>query len=199
MDKNFIKENSDIFEDEDLSKLFNDIHRLKEKLDDLTLEKFKRINPFIENLFGWKNKGNRLFPNKGITIYDTCSIVGDVEVGENTWIGPYTAIDGGGGVLIGSNCSISANVNIVSHDTVKWALSGGKHPYDYAPIKIGNNCFIGTGAFIGKGVTIGNQCLIGAGAVVTKDIPDNSIALGIPATIRGEVIFKNGKIEFKYK
>ena len=199
MNKEFINKYSDMFNDIELEKLYTDLNKLKEKLDNLTLDKFKRINPFIENLFDWKQKGEKLFPGKNITIYDTCSLVGDIEIGENTWVGPYTAIDGGGGVKIGSNCSISANVNIVSHDTVKWALSGGKHPYEYAPIEIGDNCFIGTGAFIGKGVKIGNQCLIGAGAVVTKDIPDNSIALGVPATIKGKVIFENGNVEFKYK
>lgn len=199
MDRIFINNNSDILKDKELEKLYNDLINLKEKLDLLTLDKFNRINPFVENLFDWKQKGEKLFPGKNITIYDTCSIVGDVEIGENTWIGPYTAIDGGGGVKIGSNCSISTNVNIVSHDTVKWALSGGKHPYEYAPIAIGDNCFIGTGAFIGKGVKIGSHCLIGAGAVVTEDIPDNSIALGVPAKVKGEVLFENGKIEFKYK
>ena len=122
-------------------------------------------------------------------------VVGKVEVGNNTWIGPYTALDGGQcGIKIGSNCSISSGVNIVAHDTVKWALSGGNEPYENAPIQIGNNCFIGTNAFISKGVKIGNNCVIGAGAVVTKDIPDFSIALGVPAKIKGKVEIKNKKM-----
>lgn len=50
-------------------------------------------------------------------------------------------------------------------------------------IKIGNNVHIGWNTLIMPGVSIGNNCIIGAGAVVTKDIPDNSIAVGIPAKV----------------
>jgi len=182
-----------------LAKLLTDLNTLKEVLDNNSLTKHTRINPFSENLFDWKTKGEKMFgKDKNITIYDTCTIVGNVEIGSNSWIGPYTALDGNGGLKIGENCSISAGVNIVSHDSVKWALSGGKLPYDYAPISIGNNCFIGTGAFISKGVTIGNNCLVGAGAVVTKNVPNNSIALGIPATIKGKVVIANNNVTFEY-
>jgi acetyltransferase-like isoleucine patch superfamily enzyme len=168
-------------------------------LDGETTRLYKRSNPSIENLTDWKKRGDELFgKGKNITVYNTCSVVGDVNVGENTWIGPYTALDGNGGLSIGKNCSISAGVNIVSHDSVKWALSGGKHPYEFAPIKIGDNCFIGTGAFISKGVTIGKHCLIGAGAVVTSDIPDYSIALGVPARIKGKVIVDGAHVELVF-
>ena len=50
-----------------------------------------------------------------------------------------------------------------------------------ARIKVGDNVYIGRGATICMGVTIGNNCIIGAGAIVTKDIPDNSVAVGVPA------------------
>ena len=65
-------------------------------------------------------------------------------------------------------------------------------------IEIGNNFFIGTNAFISKGVKIGNNCVIGAGAIVTKNIPDFSIALGVPAEVKGEVMIHNEKVEMKY-
>lgn len=51
------------------------------------------------------------------------------------------------------------------------------------PIVVGNNVYIGTNAIILLGVTIGNNVVIGAGAVVTKDIPDNSVAVGVPARV----------------
>lgn len=51
------------------------------------------------------------------------------------------------------------------------------------PITIGEDCWIGGGAIICPGVTIGNRCIIGAGSVVTKDIPDDSIAVGNPAKV----------------
>ena len=52
-----------------------------------------------------------------------------------------------------------------------------------APIKVGNNVYIGSGAYIMPGVTIGDNCIIGAAAVVTKDIPDKSVAVGVPARV----------------
>ncbi len=184
---------------EDESKLLEQLVGLHQALRNFTSEKYTRANPFLEDVFDWKERGEFLFgPGKNITVYQTATVVGDVQVGENTWIGPYTALDGTGGLTIGSNCSISAGVNIVSHDSVKWALSGGKCAYEYAPISIGNNCFIGTGAFIGKGIHIGNHCLVGAGAVVTKNLPDCSIALGVPAKIVGKVKLDGDDVRFDY-
>ncbi len=52
-----------------------------------------------------------------------------------------------------------------------------------APVKIGNNVWVGAKATILRGITIGNNVIIGANAVVSKDIPDNSIAVGVPARV----------------
>lgn len=51
------------------------------------------------------------------------------------------------------------------------------------PIKIGDNVYIGNNVIILPGVTIGNNVVIGAGAVVSKSIPDNSVAVGVPARV----------------
>ncbi len=51
------------------------------------------------------------------------------------------------------------------------------------PVTIGDNCWIGGGATILPGVTIGNNVTIGAGSVVTRDIPDNTVAVGNPARV----------------
>ena len=58
----------------------------------------------------------------------------------------------------------------------------GSKEYAY-PGTIGEDCWIGGGAVICPGVTIGNRCVIGAGSVVTKDIPDDSVAVGNPARL----------------
>lgn len=50
-----------------------------------------------------------------------------------------------------------------------------------APIKVGNDVWIGGNVTIIGGVTIGNNVIVGAGAVVTKDIPDNTVVGGVPA------------------
>ncbi|MEK9613580.1 MAG: acyltransferase [Flavobacteriaceae bacterium] len=166
---------------------------LANKLRDYTYAKYSRVNPFIEDLTDWKERGKYLFGKENVTVYGSSNISGNIEVGENTWIGPYTALDGSGGLIIGKNCSISSKVNIVSHDTIKWALSGGLEGYEHAPIRIGDNCFIGTGAFIGKGVSIGNNCLVAANSVVTNDFDDFSIIGGIPGKKIGKVLVTDDK------
>ena len=183
----------------ELDQLQQDLISLQKNLREKTLKLYKRVNPFVEDITDWKERGEFLFGKKNISAYNTCTVVGNVEVGENTWIGPYTALDGGkSGISIGSNCSISSGVNIVAHDSVKWALSGGILSYDHEPIKIGNNCYIGTNAVITKGVNIGNHCLVGANAVVTKSFPDNSIILGVPGKVKGKVILEDNSVRLEY-
>ena len=55
---------------------------------------------------------------------------------------------------------------------------------EYAkPITIGSNCWIAGNVTICGGVTIGEGCVIGAGSVVTRDIPPNSLAVGVPCRV----------------
>lgn len=72
---------------------------------------------------------------------------------------------------IGNNCQIWQNVTI-----------GVKHSGGPSPI-IGNNVKICAGACVLGGITIGDNVTIGANAVVLKDVPDNSIAVGVPAKV----------------
>lgn len=173
---------------EHLAALLRDLRALHHELRREVHLEFKRINPFYEDLFDWKERGEFWSSGgKNITIYNSTTVVGDVDIGKNSWIGPFCSLDGSGGLSIGENCSVSAGCQIVTHDTVRWAVSGGHQPYEYAPIKIGNCCFIGSHAVITKGVTIGNHCVVGAGAVVTSDIPDYAIVGGVPGKVIGRV------------
>jgi acetyltransferase-like isoleucine patch superfamily enzyme len=112
-------------------------------------------------------------------------VIGDVTVGEHCWIGPHALLDSSGGLKIGSYCSISAGVQINSHDSVQWAISGGLAPYEKAPTKIGSRCYIGPNSIIAKGVSIGDGCVIGAGSVVLESIPADSKAAGVPCKLIG--------------
>ena len=186
--------------DSDLLKLHKQLVRLGNQLRDESRHNFNRINPFNEDLFDWKERGD-YWSGKGrnVTIYNTTTVIGDVQIGSNTWVGPYCALDGSGGLKIGEFCSISSGVQIVTHDTVMWALSRGKLDREMTPIEIGDCCFIGSHAVVCKGVSIGSYCLIGAGAIVTKDVPSFSIAAGVPAKIIGKVkCGENGSVDLEF-
>lgn len=143
-------------------------------------KKYNRVLPLNELFNDRWEKAAYLGFGKGTSIYDSSVVIGKVEVGQNTWIGPFTVLDGSGGLSIGNNCSISAGVQIYSHDSVEWAVSGGIAPYDYGATKIGNNCYIGPNTIIVKGINIGNNVIIGANSFVNKDLESNAKYAGNP-------------------
>ncbi len=105
-------------------------------------------------------------------------------------IPPVTKIGSGfysshyGGIVVNRNSVIGKNCNI-SHGVTLGQSSRGKnigHPI------LGDNIYIGPGAKIIGAVRIGNNVAIGANCVVTKDVPDNSVVVGIP----GRVISSEG-------
>ena len=146
---------------------------------------FRRTLPFGDYVVDRWEKARALGFGEGASIYDSALVIGDVTVGEQTWIGPGTLLDGSGGLSIGAFCSISAGVQIYSHDTVEWAVSGGKAEVARAPTRIGDRCYIGPNSVVGKGVTIGDGCVVGAGSVVLSDLPEGSRAAGAPCRIIG--------------
>lgn len=149
-------------------------------------ERYTRTLPFGDYVVDRWEKAQELGFGKGTSIYDSSLVLGDVRVGEHTWIGPFTLLDGsGGGLEIGSHCSISAGVQIYTHDTVERSLSGSEAPIVTAPTRIGANCYIGPNSVIVKGVTIGDGVVIGANSLVLKDVPAGSKAFGTPCRVVG--------------
>ena len=144
-------------------------------------ESYDRMLPFGDYIVDRWEKARTLGFGRGTSIYDSALVIGEVAVGENTWIGPQVVLDGSGGLSIGSYCSISAGVQIYSHDSIEWALSGGIADYKYAPTRIGSRCYIGPNSIIGKGVTIGDGSVVGAGSVVLASLPAGCKAAGAPA------------------
>lgn len=83
-------------------------------------------------------------------------------------------------ISIGKNCRITPRVMILTHDASFFNHTGR---YRVAPVKIGDRVYIGYGAIIMPGVTIGEDAIVGAGAVVTRDVPSNTVVVGVPARV----------------
>jgi acetyltransferase-like isoleucine patch superfamily enzyme len=180
-------------------RLLEDLRALRRHLNDETRRVHRRINPFTEDLFDWSERGRYWTgEERGITIYDSATLAGDVEIGVGTWIGPFCSLDGTGGLRIGSYCSISNGVQLLTHDTIKWALTGGVAAAERSPTRIGDRCFIGARAVIVRGVSIGNECVVGAGAVVTRDVPDATVVAGVPARTIGHVVRSGDEVRLEY-
>ncbi len=104
-----------------------------------------------------------------------CTIPPTVDLGKGVNFGHPIGIVIHQDAIVGSNTLIYQNVTIGRKDT-----TSQKCP------TIGRDCVIGAGACILGAVSIGNNVTIGANAVVISDVPDNSIAVGIPAKIRSK-------------
>lgn len=90
-------------------------------------------------------------------------------------------------ISMGNNVRITKGVRFVTHDGSLWVPRNlglvDKKADFFGKIVIGNNVNIGWDAIIMPGVQIGDNCIIAAGAIVTKNVPDNSVAVGIPARV----------------
>jgi len=158
-----------------------------EELRKQRMRQWKRVLPVGDEISDRWEKAKFLGFGEGTSVYDSSLVIGDVKVGKNTWIGPFTVLDGSGGLEIGDYCSIASGVQIYTHETIFWALSGGKMEYGRAKTVIGNCCYLGPNTIVSKGVKIGDHCLIGAGSVVNKDLEPCTIAAGSPCQTIGRV------------
>lgn len=118
--------------------------------------------------------GAQLFKNINRFIF-CCDIAYDIQLGYGLHL-PHQGL----GVVIGPETVIGDNVTIFQHVTLGAKVNGK----GYSAPTIGNNVVIGAGACILGDVHIGNNVYIGANAIVLKDVPDNCMAIGVPAQIR---------------
>ena len=129
-----------------------------------------KILRYLNTIEYWKRKG--------LHIGKECEIYFSASFGSE----PYL-------IQLGDHVRVNSGVVFVTHDGGCWVLRRYLNIIDaekldlFGKIKVGNNVHIGTNAIIMPGVEIGNNCIIGCGAVVTKDIPDNSVVVGVPARV----------------
>jgi acetyltransferase-like isoleucine patch superfamily enzyme len=87
-------------------------------------------------------------------------------------------------ITIGDNVHITHGVTFITHDGATLILRKEVPDLEItAPIKVGDDVYIGINSLILPGVTIGNRCIIGAGSIVTRNVPDNSVVVGVPARV----------------
>lgn len=103
--------------------------------------------------------GSRVFINRGTVV----TARAPVSIGDDVLIGPYVIINSGNHVF----GDVGLPINMQGHDE--------------APISIGDNVWLGAHVCVLPGVSIGKGCVIGAGAIVVRDVPDYTLAVGVPA------------------
>ncbi|WOE30885.1 MULTISPECIES: acyltransferase [unclassified Acinetobacter] len=88
-------------------------------------------------------------------------------------------------IRLGDDVTVTSGVKFITHDGSTCLIKDqqGRRYQRFAPICVGSHVFIGVNSIIMPGVTIGSYVVIGAGSVVTKDIPDHTVAIGVPAKV----------------
>jgi acetyltransferase-like isoleucine patch superfamily enzyme len=109
----------------------------------------------------------------GVKVGENPHFYGKVSWGSEPWI-----------ITIGDNVHITGGCKFIAHDGGTLIFRDKVPDLEITkPIWVGNNVYIGEDSLILLGVHIGNNVVIGARSVVTKDIPDNSVAAGVPARV----------------
>jgi putative colanic acid biosynthesis acetyltransferase WcaF len=141
------------------------------------------IRPTPRLLFKWRNFVYRLFGAKigiGVRISNTAKLLypWNVVIGNYCWIGENCTLYSIDKIEIGNNVALAHNIFIstASHDLKSLIFETIR-----APVKIYDEVWISSNAFINMGVRINRGAVIGSCAVVTKDMPEGYICLGFPA------------------
>lgn len=117
----------------------------------------------------------------------------EIHIGDDTFIGHDCRFIVAGSITIGRNCLLAGGVTVRdcdghSTDPQRRRRQEPAPPEGLKPVVIGNDVWIGAGAFILKGVTIGDRSIVGAGAVVTRDVPPDAVVAGNPARVVKQLV-----------
>jgi acetyltransferase-like isoleucine patch superfamily enzyme len=126
---------------------------------------------------------------------------GQITIGDWCYVGEGARIWSATSIVIGDRVLIAHSVNVFDslthpiraaqrHQHTREIYQSG-HPrqisLEESPVRIGDDAWIGAGAFVLRGVSIGEGAIVAAGAVVTKDVPPYTIAAGNPAVVVREL------------
>jgi serine O-acetyltransferase len=107
-----------------------------------------------------------------------------IDIHPNATMGSGIMLDHGTGIVIGETATVGHNCSILHHVTLG---GSGKKGVDRHP-KVGSGVLLGAGASVLGNVRIGDGCQVGAGTLVISDLPDHSVAVGVPAKIIGSFV-----------
>jgi len=125
---------------------------------------------------------------EGTSVYDECLILGDVKLGRQCWVGPYTILDASQApLMIGDYVDIGAGSHLYTHNSIERALTGHKAPLFTKATTIGNCCFIAPQSIIAPGTVLGDHCFVAAGSYVEGAFASFSYIAGSPAKQVGVV------------
>jgi acetyltransferase-like isoleucine patch superfamily enzyme len=112
-----------------------------------------------------------------------------ITIGDDVAINRGVMISAAQRIVIGDGVLMAAGVTIIDCDHTMDGphLNPAYNPLVSAPIHIGRGTWLGQNATVLRGSTIGERCVVAAGAIVRGDIPDGSIAAGVPARVVGQV------------
>ncbi len=140
------------------------------------------LSPMIVSVGdNWQRKKvvEKLHCTFGIAIHPTAVVSPSAQIGEGTVVMAGAIINAD--AVIGKHCIINTGAS-VDHDCVVGDFSHiAPHATLCGVVEVGEGTLVGVGACVIPGTSIGSWCTVGAGAAVTKDIANNSVAVGIPA------------------
>ena len=164
----------------DLNKITQEEQELMFKQSKL-LFKLNHTEPMTEEYTALLNEllDNNIGENSTITTPFAGAAFDKIKIGNNVFINNNCLAMARGGITIEDDVMIAGNVQLLSNNHDEYE----RQILTCEEIIIRKGAWIGGGATILPGVTIGKYAIVGAGAIVTKDVPDYSVVVGIPAKV----------------
>lgn len=168
------------------------------KVNSLSLGKYVSIGNFV------KISVHKITMDSRAKVSATAHIVGNstdkrsvITLGMHSWIFQHCYIDVARQVTLGKNVGVGGGTYLFTHGSWLSKLDG--FPVSYEPVFIEDNVWIPWGCFIMPGAKIGKNVVVGARSLINKDVPENALVAGSPATVIRERAYRDVGLEEKIK